>query len=66
MLSQATHSSYCARVGPGKLTTLLSAFCNGLFANVMLGCFCFPPQCDISMLPAGGDGGGKLRKQKVR
>jgi hypothetical protein len=48
--------------GPGKSTALLSAFSNGLSApdsafrsNVTLVCFRFPPQCDVRVLPAGGE-----------
>ncbi len=52
--------------GKGKLTwvqvNLLSAFRSSLSApdfafrpNVMLACFQFLPQCDVSVLPAGGE-----------
>ncbi len=42
--------------GPGKSTALLSAFRNGLSA------YLFPPQCYISVLPAGGEGEESGRK----
>jgi hypothetical protein len=41
--------------GPGKSTALLSAPDSAFRPNVMLACFRFPPQCDIGMLPAGGE-----------
>jgi len=48
--------------GPGKSIALLSAFRNGLStpdsafrSNVTLACFCCPPQCDVRVLPAGGE-----------
>jgi hypothetical protein len=48
--------------GQGKSMALLSAFRNSLFTpastfclNVMLAFFHFPPQCDISVLPGGGE-----------
>jgi len=50
-------------MGPGKSTVLLSAFRNRLSAPLSAAMLLlrFPPQCYVSMLPAGGEGG--IRQQ---
>ncbi len=51
------------RLGPGKSTALLSAFRNSLSASMLM--LRFPLLCYVSVLPAGGEGGVRLRKRKV-
>jgi len=50
-----TLSIYYYYMGPGKSTALLSTFHNGLSAlSAPMLLLALPPQCYISVLPAGG------------